>query len=116
MPPTQSTEADELGELFEVLSHPHRRQVLTKLAAHDDRERDEFEIGELRGDDVHDDVTISLVHNHLPRLADSGFIAFGRERRVVTRGHRFHEIEPLIDIIVAHQDELPANWPDSTTE
>lgn len=100
---------DTFGELLEVLSHPHRRRILTRLNAHNPRNEDEFELDNL-ADDTLEDVTISLVHTHLPKLADAGFINWDRERHVVTRGPRFREIAPLIDLMVAHQDELPATW------
>lgn len=107
----QSTRPDVLGELLDVLSHPHRRRILTRLEARNPRDEDEFDLEELTGDEGLDDETLSLVHNHLPKLADSGFIDWDRAEQVVTRGSRFHEIEPLIELMNAHQDELPADWP-----
>lgn len=110
MPPQQSTQTNELDELFEVLSRPHRRRILTRLNALNPRDEDEFELEGLAGDELADK-SISLIHIHLPKLADSEFINWDRERQIVTRGPRFHEIAPLIDLMVTHQDELPENWP-----
>lgn len=110
MTPRQSTQTDTLGELLAVLSHPHRREILARLNDRNPRDEDEFELERLVDDEL-DDETISLVHNHLPKLADAGFIDWDQERHVVTRGPRFHEIAPLLDLMVAHQDELPADWP-----
>lgn len=110
MPPRQSNQADELGELLDALSHPHRRRIVTQLNVSNPRGEDEFDLAELSGDDEREDATINLFHNHLPRLAQAGFIDWDRERGVVTRGPRFHEIAPLVDLMLAHQDELPANW------
>lgn len=111
MQPQQSTQTDELSEVLDVLSHPHRREILTRLHALNPRDGDEFELEELTGKDELDDGTVNLVHVHLPKSADAGFINWDQERHVVTRGPRFQEIEPVIDLMLAHQDELPANWP-----
>lgn len=107
----QSTQTDDLSELLDVLSHPRRREILTRLHARTPRDEDEFEPVDLTADDELEGETISLVHNHLPKLADAGFIDWDGKRHVVTRGPRFHEAEPLIDLLTAHQDELPADWP-----
>lgn len=110
MPPRQSTKADDLGELLEILSHPHRRRIITRLHERNPRDEDEFELEELTGDDELENETIALIHNHLPKLAEAGFINWNQEQRIATRGPRFEEIAPLIDLMVAHEDELPANW------
>lgn len=110
MSPRESTKADDLGELLEILSHPHRRQIITRLHDRNPRDEDEFELEELAGDDELENGTVDLIHNHLPKLAEAGFINWDQEQQIVTRGERFEEIAPLVDLMVAHQDELPANW------
>lgn len=104
-------QTNSLDELFHLLSHSHRRRILTRLNASNSQEKDEFELTELVDGDEFDDEKFSLIHNHLPKLAEAGFINWDRERHTVTRGPRFYEIAPLIDLMVAHQDELPSNWP-----
>lgn len=110
MEPPQPKEGDELGELLSILSNHHRRRIVTQLDERNPREMDEFDLEEIAGGSELDDETIELVHNHIPRLAESGFVDWDRERQVVTRGPRFGEIEPLIALLRDHQDELPANW------
>lgn len=110
MPPRQSKKADDLGELLEVLSHPHRRRIITLLHDQNPRDEEEFELEELADDDEFEDETIDLFHNHLPKLAEAGFVNWNQEQQIVTRGPRFEEIAPLIDLMIAHQNELPANW------
>lgn len=110
MTPRKPPQSDELGELLELLSNPHRRRILTLLNASNPRDEVELAFEELAGDDENYDVTLNLSHNHLPRLADLGFISWDREQHVVTRGPRFHEISPVIELLEANQDELPADW------
>jgi hypothetical protein len=108
--PRQSKKADDLGELLKILSHSHRRRIVTRLYERNPRDEDEFELEELAGSDEFDTETLTLIHNHLPKLAEAGFINWNRDQQIVTRGPRFEEIAPLIDLMIAHQDELPANW------
>lgn len=110
MTPQPSNKPGELGALFEMLSYPHRRRILTRLNDRNPRGEDGVTLAELASDDELDDETISLVHNHLPKLAESGFVDWDREHRRVTPGPRFHEVAPLIDLMVANADELPADW------
>lgn len=79
MPPRQSTKADDLGELLEILSHPHRRRIITRLHDRNPRDENEFELEELTGDEELDNATVDLIHNHLPKLAEAGFINWDRE-------------------------------------
>ena len=108
--PRQSKKADDLGELLKILSHPHRRRIVTRLHERNPRDEDELELEELAGSDEFDTETLMLIHSHLPKLAGAGFINWNQEQQIVTRGARFEEIAPLIDLMIAHQDELPANW------
>lgn len=54
---------------------------------------------------------IMLVHNHLPKLAKAGYVDWDRDTGEISKGPRFDEIEPLLDLIEAHVDELPPDWP-----
>lgn len=110
MSPRYSIQTNVLDESLDVLSHRHRRRILTRLNARASRDAKALDVADLAADEP-DVETLTLVHNHLPKLADSRFIDWDQERHVVTRGPRFHEIAPLIDLMVAHQDELPADWP-----
>ena len=51
-----------------------------------------------------------LRHNDLPRLTDMGYIEWDDETELITRGPKFDEIEPLLELIVDHGDELPPDW------
>jgi hypothetical protein len=53
---------------------------------------------EIRGD---------LLENHLPALAEAGFIEWDRETGTIAKGPRFEEIKPLLAEIEADGDGLP---------
>lgn len=53
---------------------------------------------------------IEMRHVHLPKLADHGFVRWDREHRLVRRGPRFDEIEPLLTLLYGNADELAGEW------
>jgi len=50
---------------------------------------------------------VELVYNHLPELAKAGYIEWDRETGAISRGSRFDEIDPLLELMRDHADELP---------
>lgn len=110
--PRNQTDISTLDRLFEALSHPYRRRILTEL--HDQNPHDEVEFSAAALAETADDpqlADVELFHRHLPKLAEAGFIDWGREEYVVRRGPRFDEVAPLIELMRNHPDELPAGWP-----
>ncbi|MFC6824787.1 DUF7344 domain-containing protein [Halopelagius fulvigenes] len=94
---------DHQDELFDVLSNPRRRFVLDNLLTVEmpvpvetlATELVEWEASltdlDRRGGE-RDAVEISLVHNHLPKMADSEFVEYDAEDRTVTLGDRTDEL------------------------
>lgn len=102
----------KLDQIFDMLSHPYRRRTLTMIGEHNPRGGDEFTMAELAASDGDLGVfTHELYHNHLPKLADAGYIEWDREIDVIRRGPRFADIAPLISLVQRHADELPVDWP-----
>jgi DNA-binding transcriptional ArsR family regulator len=58
-----------------------------------------------------DETKAALVHNHLPKLEEAGYIEWDRESGTIEKGPEFDEIEPLLELIEEHSEELPYNWP-----
>ncbi|ADB61142.1 hypothetical protein Htur_2262 [Haloterrigena turkmenica DSM 5511] len=46
-----------------------------------------------------DRITVQLVHNHLPRLAEYDVIVYDRSSDVVTTGPNFADLEPYVEPI-----------------
>jgi hypothetical protein len=53
---------------------------------------------------------IRMHHLHLPMLENYGFIEWDRQKGEVTKGPTFDEIRPLLELLIEHEDELPAGW------
>jgi len=108
----KNTLTDALDVSLDALSHPYRRRILTRLHDQNPRKEAEFSADELADDaDDIDRLVLEIHHRHLPKLAEAGFIDWDREADVLTRGPRFDEIAPLIELMINHRDELPAGWP-----
>ena len=106
---------NSLNELFEMLSHGVRRRTLIAIGRKNPRDEDELTSESLADEDASDEeldvLTKELYHTHLPKLADAGFINWDPDDGVVTRGPRFEDIAPLLNLMSDHQDELPDDWP-----
>ena len=93
--------------VLDLCRHRHRRAVLAALAEerapvtldeltrriveHDDRSA--------RGEsaaDASEDVRISLLHVHLPKLASEGLVTHDRDRQIVEPTERFERIRPTV--------------------
>ncbi|SDK03581.1 DUF7344 domain-containing protein [Natronorubrum texcoconense] len=103
-------ERASLDELFDVLSKPPRRRILTALADANPRDEVEFAPRDFTSDEQREDALVRLHHAHLPKLDEAGFIEWNRGSKTITRGPRFDEIAPLIELITTHRDELPVRW------
>ncbi|MFC6826104.1 DUF7344 domain-containing protein [Halopelagius fulvigenes] len=95
-PPDSLAETSHVSrdDLFEALANSRRRTALSKIAdagtpielrtlaravAREEAESDDAEIP----DETFDNVSLSLYHTHLPKLAHLGLIEFDARRRVV---------------------------------
>lgn len=108
----QRTDRPELDRMFDSLSHPDRRRILTLLSDHDPR--GETELGPEEVAAEHDDPRLlerELRHLHLPQLEEREYIEWDGETRTIRRGPRFDEVVPLIRLMQNHRDELPDGWP-----
>jgi len=93
--------------LFDALCERPRRVTLLALARHGERT-----VGELtaRLDGDPRTARLALVHAHLPRLADAGYVEWNRDADVVSPGRRLGEVEPVLDAFV-EGDAFPGGWP-----
>ena len=66
-----------------------------------------IELDQLGYETAESDVLLSFRHNHLPKLEDLGFVDATPDQHLVTRGPRFEEIEPLLELLDTYQDPLP---------
>lgn len=92
--------------MINILSKRHRRLILLLLKEDSIKTTNDVMA---RGDSEPDN--IQLVHTHLPKLEAAGYIQWDRETDEISKGPNFEEIEPLLELIENHADELPPGWP-----
>ena len=100
-----------IDEQFAALSNVHRRRLFIALLAHD-QQREPVIVP----DDVHEgdipleSLQVELFHTHLFRLEEAGFIRWNPATHEVTRGPKFDEIRPLLEVLRDHAEALPGEW------
>lgn len=105
------TNQTSLAEVFRALIHPYRRQLLIALLEHnpqDDDDRDPLNV--VAAEHEPDVLETELVHNHLPMLQQQGYIEWDRDSGKISRGPNWDDIEPMIELLHRHRDELPEGW------
>lgn len=106
--PTTILLCPDLDQILDHLSTRHRRLILLSLKHGGSTTETDVMV---RGTDDEAADEIALVHNHLPKLEDAGYITWNRDTGKISKGPRFDEIEPLLSLIESHADELPPDWP-----
>jgi hypothetical protein len=112
--PDASADAAPMDDVFEVLTEPAQRYILTYLL----RSEGEITISALvdyvvRKTDVAGDgeefrrrVTTELTTTHLPALVDLGFVEYNMERQLVRPSETTAQVEPYLKIALAQQRSL----------
>ena len=92
-----------------LLANVHRRAVL--LSIHDRGvDGGPVPVEEAVPGPIPRSLAVSLNHNHLPKLEDSGVVRWDREGETVAAGPAFDEIEPFIDHLDDGRGRLPDDW------
>lgn len=112
-PLTQSVQTDDTtsDELFDALSHSHRRRILTDLlpnASGTDPPLDADAF--LDGDESDETARIMQKHTHLPNLEDKEYVRWDRAAGTVEPGRCFGAIEPVLSRLESDRDALPLDW------
>ena len=102
-----NTEAVTLFDThLDALRHVDRRRLLLALLNAEEAALP-IELDQLEDETAESDVLRSFHHNHLPKLEDLGFVDATSDQHSVTKGPRFEEIEPLLELFETYQDRLP---------
>ena len=96
---------------IEAMANPYRRQLLVALMEHNpqaDDDIDPLNINSKLGED--EALQLELLHNHLPKLEELEYITWNQDTREISKGPKWDEIAPLLELIHNHRDELPDGW------
>ncbi|MXR19323.1 hypothetical protein [Halobacterium bonnevillei] len=112
-PPTRKTRVDTIAgraisseaidSMMDALTSPTRRSILMTLLGG----TTETSIDTLERRLNYENERIGLRHLHLPKLASSGYIEWDIQTDTVSRGPRFTEVEPLVQLLEEYETALP---------
>ena len=97
-------------DMVDALADVQRRKVLVALLEHNPQDDTPVVIADSDSESDAVERLVTMQHVHLPKLADYGFIEWNEETHEVTKGPKFDEIRPLLELLDDHEDELPAGW------
>ncbi|MDG5820787.1 ArsR family transcriptional regulator [Natronococcus sp. A-GB7] len=101
-----------MDTVLNVLENQYRRRVLVALLEHNPQDAEDPKTpsdSELADEDL-ETLRIHMTHTHLPKLEVSGFIEWERDTNSIRKGPNFDEIQPLLELMQNHADELPDGW------
>lgn len=90
---------DAGDDAFDALSDATRRQVLMVLLNRDTAL-------DLNDSDpvIYGLFDVALYNIHLPKLDETGYIRWDRERSMIEKGPRFDEIRPLLTVLADYEE------------
>ena len=97
-------------DMVDALADVQRRKLLVALLEHNPQDDAPVVIADSDSEADAVERLVTMQHVHLPKLADCGFIEWNEETHEVTKGPKFDEIRPLLELLDDHEDELPAGW------
>lgn len=98
------------GRAFSALADSRRRRILLQLLEHGPDEDVPVPDGVEFEAEPGETLELAMYHRHLPRLAESGYVAWDPDNSTVRQGPNFGEIRPLLEILDRHGNELPDGW------
>lgn len=102
---------ESFSTALSALEDAYRRQLLLALIEHNPQDDDDVDPLDLVAEkDEPDILKTELFHRHLPKLEDMGYITWNQNTNKISKGPKWDDIAPLLQIIYNHQDELPDEW------
>lgn len=91
---------------LDALGHVQRRELLFALLERGRRGDSTVALADsAAGTDTYEH-RVTTDDTHLPKLVEYGYVDWNRDAGAVERGPDFDEIEPLLELLSDHRDEL----------
>lgn len=99
-----------LDDHLDALERYERRRLLLRLSTSDPHGDPSIDFSKFDRDASELDPLVAMRYLHLPYLEERGFVRWDRKNQLVSKGPRFDEMEPLLQLLRDVQDELPDRW------
>jgi hypothetical protein len=90
---------------LDALGHVRRRELLFELLEVGRRGDASVALADSADTGTHEH-GVAAEDTHLPKLVEYGYVSWNRDAEEVRRGPDFDEIEPLLELLSDHEDEL----------
>lgn len=100
----RTTSSEAIDSMMDALRSPTRRVVLRALLG----DNTGIGITTLERRIENENARFRLVHKELPKLANSGYIMWDRDAGTISRGPKFSELEPLVELLKKYRTEISA--------
>lgn len=100
-----------LDTLFHLLTDHYRRAVLAQLITHERKltvndltkeivvQEQDAPITEVSSGEV-TDIQVSLLHNHIPKLAETPLITYNEKRKIVEPTDQLEKLQPFLSAVI----------------
>ncbi|WP_200895674.1 hypothetical protein [Halorubrum saccharovorum] len=95
--------------MMNSLANVQRRRMLVALLEHNPQDDVLAVLVDSESESDAVERLVSMHHIHLPKLANHGFIDWDKDSHKVTKGPKFDEIRPLLELLDDHEDDS-ADW------
>ena len=96
--------------MMDALADVQRRQLLVALLEHNPQDDTPAVVADFESKTGALERLVSMHHVHLPKLDEYGFINWNEDTHEVTKGAKFDDFRPLLELLEDHEDELPPDW------
>lgn len=108
--PTDRRTPEDLDAVFACLAHQRRRLLIECLSENPGpivveevvryiSERDDVSTTDTLSNETPAELTITLLHSHLPKMADAGVIEVEHETNTIREGYRFDLATSLLEVV-----------------
>lgn len=98
----RAVSSDAIDSMMDTLQNRTRRGILVTLI-----DTGETSLSALERRFPRERDRIALYHNHVPKLADAGYVEWDTETDTISEGPKFSEAEPLVRLLKEYQSKSP---------
>lgn len=97
-----------LDRAFDALRSVHRRRILLLVSDRCPEVGEAPSLSELAPENAdYASYAAGMIHKHIPKLAEYGYVDWSPADQVIRRGPQFDEIASILELLVDNRERLP---------